>query len=161
MSSWWSTTKAREISPQSSPSCIEKRTGALPFAPHRKKQESSTSFPCLQGITWIPVSTNPFQSMSTVSPNYHHYEPWMPSCLRFLSKVAHRLPSRSAKMIVDEMGFLVNEYGAQDIAIVDSLFCANKRRVMAVCDEIIGRGLKISWTCSSRVEVSIERCSIA
>jgi radical SAM superfamily enzyme YgiQ (UPF0313 family) len=48
---------------------------------------------------------------------------------------------------------LVTEFGAKDIAIVDSLFCANKKRVMAVCDEIIRRDLTISWTCSSRVEV--------
>ena len=53
------------------------------------------------------------------------------------------------------MESLVRDFGAKDIAFVDSLFCANKKRVHAICDEIIRRGLqhKISWTCSSRVEV--------
>ena len=71
----------------------------------------------------------------------------------FCQKAGSGYRSRSARQVVDEIEHLVRDFGAKDIAIVDSLFCANKRRVMAICDEIIRRGVKVSWTCSSRVEV--------
>jgi anaerobic magnesium-protoporphyrin IX monomethyl ester cyclase len=71
----------------------------------------------------------------------------------FCQKAGSGYRSRSPRQIVDEIEHLVRDFGARDIAIVDSLFCANKRRVMAICDEIIRRGVKVSWTCSSRVEV--------
>jgi len=71
----------------------------------------------------------------------------------FCQKAGSGYRSRSPRLIVDEIEHLVRDFGAKDIAIVDSLFCANKRRVMAICDEIIRRGVKVSWTCSSRVEV--------
>ena len=78
-----------------------------------------------------------------------------PHACAFCQKARTGYRSHSAKYVVDEMEELVEKYGAKDIAIVDSLFCANKRRVHAICDEILARGLekKISWTCSSRVEV--------
>ncbi len=78
-----------------------------------------------------------------------------PHLCAFCQKSRTGYRSHSAKYVVDEMQELVEVHGAKDIAIVDSLFCANKRRVHEICDEILARGLenKISWTCSSRVEV--------
>ena len=76
-----------------------------------------------------------------------------PHACAFCQKSRSGYRSHSPERIVDEMEHLVREYGAQDIAFVDSLFCANKRRVMRICDEIIKRGVNVSWTCSSRVEV--------
>jgi radical SAM superfamily enzyme YgiQ (UPF0313 family) len=78
-----------------------------------------------------------------------------PHLCAFCQKSRTGYRSHSAKYVVDEMQELVEKYGAKDIAIVDSLFCANKRRVHEICDEILSRGLetKLSWTCSSRVEV--------
>ncbi len=71
----------------------------------------------------------------------------------FCQKAGSGYRSRTPRQIVDEIEHLVRDFGAKDIAIVDSLFCANKRRVMAICNEIIRRGVKVSWTCSSRVEI--------
>ena len=76
-----------------------------------------------------------------------------PHACAFCQKAKSGYRSRSPENIVDEMEHLVRDFGAKDIAIVDSLFCANKKRVMGICDEIIRRGVKVSWTCSSRVEV--------
>jgi len=78
-----------------------------------------------------------------------------PHACGFCQKSNSGYRSRNHIDIVDEMEHLLRDFGAHDIAIVDSLFCANKRRVMKVCDEIIRRGLHkhFSWTCSSRVEV--------
>jgi radical SAM superfamily enzyme YgiQ (UPF0313 family) len=76
-----------------------------------------------------------------------------PHACGFCQKANTGYRSRAPEAIVDEMEHLVRDFGARDIAIVDSLFCANKRRVMKVCEEILRRGVKVSWTCSSRVEV--------
>ncbi len=61
--------------------------------------------------------------------------------------------SHSTGRVVDEMEHLVESHGAQDIAFIDSLFCASKARVMAICDEILRRRLRVRWTCSGRVDV--------
>lgn len=76
-----------------------------------------------------------------------------PHACAFCQKSRSGYRSHSPERIVDEIEHLVREYGAQDIAFVDSLFCASKKRVMRICDEIIRRGINVSWTCSSRVEV--------
>jgi radical SAM superfamily enzyme YgiQ (UPF0313 family) len=76
-----------------------------------------------------------------------------PHACGFCQKSRTGYRSRSPAHIVDELEHLIRDFGAKDIAFVDSLFCANKKRVMAICGEIMRRGVKISWTCSSRVEV--------
>ncbi len=76
-----------------------------------------------------------------------------PHACGFCQKSRSGYRSRTPQFVVDEMEHLIRDFGAKDIAFVDSLFCANKKRVMAICNEIIRRGVKISWTCSSRVEV--------
>lgn len=76
-----------------------------------------------------------------------------PHACAFCQKSRTGYRSRSPEAVVDEIEHLVRDFGVRDLAFVDSLFCANKRRVMKICDEIIRRGVKVSWTCSSRVEV--------
>ncbi len=71
----------------------------------------------------------------------------------FCQKAGSGYRSHSTRHIVDELEHLVRDFGVRDVAFVDSLFCVSKKRVMAICDEIVRRGLDISWTCSSRVEV--------
>jgi radical SAM superfamily enzyme YgiQ (UPF0313 family) len=64
--------------------------------------------------------------------------------------------SHSAKRIVDEMEELVRRYGVQDIAFVDSLFMVSRKRVLDIADEIIARGLKVHWTCTTRANIADE-----
>ena len=97
----------------------------------------------------IPVDNHGLPKFSMVTSR------GCPHACAFCQKAQTGYRSHSAKYVVDEMEQLINDFGAKDIAFVDSLFCANKKRVYAICDEIIARGLqkRISWTCSSRVEV--------
>jgi anaerobic magnesium-protoporphyrin IX monomethyl ester cyclase len=76
-----------------------------------------------------------------------------PHACAFCQKSRSGYRSHSPERIVDEVEHLVREYGAKDIAFVDSLFCASYKRVERICDEIMRRGVNVSWTCSSRVEV--------
>lgn len=78
-----------------------------------------------------------------------------PHACAFCQKSKSGYRSHSPEYIADEVEYLAREFGARDIAFVDSLFCASKKRVQGIMEEFIRRGIpeKVSWTCSSRVEV--------
>ena len=60
--------------------------------------------------------------------------------------------ARSAKNIVDEMEWLINDFGAKHIAFSDDTFTLNRKRVEEICNEIKRRNIDITWSCSSRVD---------
>jgi len=130
------------------------KDGTVAFTPHRKDFRKLDEIPLparhlLPANMYkpVPIDEHGLPKFSMITSR------GCPHACAFCQKSRTGYRSRSAAAIVDEMEHLVRDFGAKDIAIVDSLFCANKKRVMAVCDEIIRRQLKISWTCSSRVEV--------
>ena len=63
------------------------------------------------------------------------------------AKVRYRDPLK----VVDELAYL-DRLGFHQINIADDLFTANKTHCLAVCDEIIRRGLKPKWTSFARVD---------
>ncbi len=97
----------------------------------------------------VPVDEHAFPKFAMVTSR------GCPHACAFCQKSRSGYRSHSPEYVVDEIEHLVRDFGVRDIAFVDSLFCANKKRVMAICDEMIRRGVhkKVSWTCSSRVEV--------
>jgi len=78
-----------------------------------------------------------------------------PHACAFCQKSKSGYRSHSPEYIADEVEHLARDFGARDIAFVDSLFCASKKRVMGIMKEFQRRDIasKVSWTCSSRVEV--------
>jgi radical SAM superfamily enzyme YgiQ (UPF0313 family) len=60
---------------------------------------------------------------------------------------------RSPRNIVDELEFMLHRYGSRVFSFMDLAFPLVERHAMAVCDEIIGRGLhrKVSWFTECRV----------
>jgi anaerobic magnesium-protoporphyrin IX monomethyl ester cyclase len=68
------------------------------------------------------------------------------------AKVRYRDPVK----VVDEMESLA-AYGFSQINLADDLFTANAGHCIAVCDEILNRGLHVKWTSFARVDtVSLE-----
>ncbi len=67
-----------------------------------------------------------------------------------LQKPWYRL--RSPENVVDEMEFIVAEYGIREIFDETDEFNGNKRWAKAVCDEIINRKLDIVWKAQMRVD---------
>ncbi|MDD5021375.1 MAG: radical SAM protein [Endomicrobiaceae bacterium] len=65
--------------------------------------------------------------------------------------------SFSAKYIIAEMKYVMEQFGAKDIAFVDSLFMVSLERVKGICQEILENNLKISWTCTIRANVIKEK----
>jgi anaerobic magnesium-protoporphyrin IX monomethyl ester cyclase len=134
--------------------CFRKPDGELHFTPSRAKFKKLDDLPfparhLLPANIYkpIPVDEHDFPKFAMITSR------GCPHACAFCQKSRSGYRSHSTEYIVDEIEHLVRDFGAKDIAIVDSLFCANKKRVHAVCDEIIRRGVKVSWTCSSRVEV--------
>ena len=60
--------------------------------------------------------------------------------------------ARTAVDVVDEMQEMVERFGIEFINIYDDNFLLNRKRVIAVSQEIIRRKLKISWKCEGRVD---------
>ena len=63
------------------------------------------------------------------------------------ARVRYRDPIR----VVDEMEGL-SALGFHQINLADDLFTANRAHCLAVCNEIIDRGLKVKWTSFARVD---------
>lgn len=58
---------------------------------------------------------------------------------------------RSAENIVAEIEYL-NRLGIYNIHMYADLFTVNRQHVMDMCNLIIEKGIKITWTCNSRVD---------
>ena len=58
----------------------------------------------------------------------------------------HCWRGRSAKNVIDEMEYLMTNYGAKEFAFQDDSVSVNKKRLEEICDEIINRKLDIKWT---------------
>lgn len=65
--------------------------------------------------------------------------------------VGARVRYRSSEKVVDELQYL-NTLNFHQINIADDLFTANKAHCLAVCEEIVRRKLKLTWTSFARVD---------
>jgi anaerobic magnesium-protoporphyrin IX monomethyl ester cyclase len=59
---------------------------------------------------------------------------------------------RSAFNFVDEIENNYKEFQIREFDIYDSSFTIDNQRVLMICQEIVKRGLKVSWTVRSRVD---------
>lgn len=58
----------------------------------------------------------------------------------------HTWRGRSPKNVVDEMDFLIKNYGVKEFAFLDDSVACSKERMGKICDEIIKRKLNIKWS---------------
>ncbi len=68
-----------------------------------------------------------------------------------------KIRERSVKNIADEIEHLKTNYNIDTIAFMDDTFTLKKRKVIAICDEILKRNIKIMWGCTSRVDTLDEK----
>jgi len=69
------------------------------------------------------------------------------------SAMGERYRAMSPERAIDEVEVVLKDYGAKDIAFVDSTFTVVPERVERVCELILERGLKFSWTCTARANM--------
>ena len=72
-------------------------------------------------------------------------------CLWPQTMYGHKFRTRSTKNVVDEIEYLIAEYGIKAIEFDDDTFTIGKKRVLSICKKIIKRDIKISWSCFGRV----------
>lgn len=68
-----------------------------------------------------------------------------------------KIRERIVENIVDEIEYLKTNYDIDTIAFMDDTFTLKKRKVMAICDEILKRNIEIMWGCTSRVDTLDEK----
>jgi len=59
--------------------------------------------------------------------------------------------AHSADYVVDLVEYLIKQFNAQEIWFSEDTFVIDKQRVMDICQGILNRNLKISWTCMANV----------
>lgn len=57
----------------------------------------------------------------------------------------------SPRYVVDLMERLVRVHGCNAIAFEDDVFTGSRNRTLAICDEVIARGLKVAWTAETHL----------
>ena len=66
----------------------------------------------------------------------------------------HKYRHRSAEDIVGELEYIVKEFPeVKEVLIDDDNFTVDQEHVMRICDLIIQKGIKISWTVEARVNL--------
>lgn len=82
-------------------------------------------------------------------------------CVYPQTMMGHRLRLRSVGNVVDEVEYILRNFpDVKSIFFEDDTFPAQKQRCMAICQEIINRGIRISWTANARVDVDEETLAI-
>lgn len=59
---------------------------------------------------------------------------------------------REPKRVVDEIQFLMKEYGATYVGFIDDAFTLNLDKTREFLDEMLNRRIKVDWDCQSRVD---------
>jgi radical SAM superfamily enzyme YgiQ (UPF0313 family) len=60
--------------------------------------------------------------------------------------------THSPKYLVDNLELLNKRYGINAVSIEDDIFSMDRAYVLAVCDEILRRGVKVKWIAQTRVD---------
>ncbi len=63
-----------------------------------------------------------------------------------------RVRERSPENICEEIAHNLKAHGVGSVYFLDATFNISSKRVESLCNEIIGRGLLISWICNMRVD---------
>jgi anaerobic magnesium-protoporphyrin IX monomethyl ester cyclase len=64
-----------------------------------------------------------------------------------------RFRAQSPERVVAEMAYLKDRFGVKEIAFYDDSFTLDKKRVLAIAEAIIDKGLNIAWSCETRVDL--------
>ncbi len=76
------------------------------------------------------------------------------SCIYCFKGIFGRLyRKRSPANVLDEIQYLIDEYGTEEIGFVDDNFTLDKGRVEEICKGMIERRFNISWNCPNGIRV--------
>lgn len=104
-----------------------------------------------------PNARFPMVTITTTRGCPHHCT----FCVYPQTMMGHALRTRSVENVVDEIAYIIANFpGIKSIFFEDDTFPANKKRCIAICEEIIRRNIKISWTANARAELDYETMAV-
>jgi len=66
----------------------------------------------------------------------------------------HKTRLRTPEAVVNEWQFLIERYGAREIAVLDDVFTLRADRAMAICELLVERGLdRVPWSTTNGIRV--------
>ncbi len=65
----------------------------------------------------------------------------------------NKFRGQSPDRVVEEVAYYKQRFGIKELAFYDDVFTLDKKRAYAIADSIMERGLKILWTCETRVNL--------
>jgi anaerobic magnesium-protoporphyrin IX monomethyl ester cyclase len=65
----------------------------------------------------------------------------------------NKFRAQSPERVVEELAFYQGELGIKEFAFYDDVFTMDKKRAYAIADKIIEKGLRLQWTCETRVDL--------
>ena len=74
-------------------------------------------------------------------------------CLFCSRIIGNELALQSPERIIEEVKLLYTDYNFRQIIFYDDTFISNRDRISVFCEQLKKNNLKISWTCSSRVDL--------
>lgn len=70
----------------------------------------------------------------------------------YTKPMGRKIRFRSAQKIVEEIEFLIDNYGIKEISFYDDTFTLSKKNVKDFCNIIIEKKIDVTWSCMSRVD---------
>jgi len=64
-----------------------------------------------------------------------------------------RFRAQSPERVVEEIAYYQKNFGIKEIAFYDDSFTLDKKRAWAIAEEIIKKGIKLYWSCETRVNL--------
>ncbi len=128
-----------------------------------KQIKSNPDRPLVQNIDTLPYPARHLLDPRDYLMGHYTYEPQLLMltsigcpfqcifCLWPKTLYQHTVRLRNPKKVVEEMKYLIKEYGAKEIYFDDDLFNITEKRVIEVCDAIIKSGIKLPWITEMRV----------
>ncbi|MDY6912475.1 MAG: radical SAM protein, partial [Chloroflexota bacterium] len=65
----------------------------------------------------------------------------------------NKFRAQSPERVVEELAYYQHTYGVKEIAFYDDVFTLNKKRAQSISEKILSKGLKLHWTCETRVNL--------
>jgi len=78
-------------------------------------------------------------------------------CVYPQTMMGHGLRLHSVARVVDELEYIAGAFPeVRSVFFEDDTFPANKKRCLAICEEMLRRGIRLPWTANARVDVDRE-----
>lgn len=120
--------------------------GQLVIGPERERIRDVDRLPYPEGCTW---DLSPYAGASLMSARGCPYRCTFCSIVELWGQT---MGYRSVERVVDEIAWLRDQKPGAYVHIEDDTFTVHRRRVLAFCDELERRDVRVEWGCTGRID---------